>query len=112
MTETTAPAENVGHWPDRIAVLSDGWRTLVRAERQADRQLVPQWDDRLEQMLAHQARLKADGHWRGGPRTLLGALDLHYRELVMTGGLAWLLRPDGHHGLGDSVLRALVDRAG
>src|SRR4051794_32573059 len=109
MTETTAPADDVGAWPDRIAALSNGWRALVGADRQADRLLVPQWNDRLEQMLAQQAQLKANGHWRGGPRTLLGALDLHYRELVMTSGLAWLLRPDGHHGLGDSVLRALVD---
>jgi hypothetical protein len=48
------------------------------------------------------------GRWRGGPRTLLAALDQHYRELAMTAGLAWLLRPDGHHGLGPVVLDGLL----
>jgi hypothetical protein len=99
-------------WTDRIGALSAGWRLLVAAERQAERLVVPQWRHRVEEMLAHQARLKADGHWRGGPRTLLGALDLQYRELAMTGGLAWLLRPDGHHGLGGEVLRTLLERVG
>ncbi|TFV52856.1 PD-(D/E)XK nuclease family protein [Blastococcus sp. TF02A_35] len=56
-----------------------------------------------------QQALLVSGRWRGGPRTLLAALDLQYRELAVTAGLAWLLRPDGHHGLGPSVLDGLLD---
>jgi hypothetical protein len=52
------------------------------------------------------------GRWRGGPRTLLAAIGIQYRELAVTAGLAWLLRPDGHHGLGSAMLSSLLVRLG
>ncbi|WP_324276373.1 PD-(D/E)XK nuclease family protein [Blastococcus brunescens] len=68
-----------------------------------------QWKPRLADMRATQQALLVSRRWRGGPRTLLAALDLQYRELAVTAGLAWLLRPDGHHGLGPAVLDGLLD---
>ncbi|MGY1618177.1 PD-(D/E)XK nuclease family protein [Geodermatophilus sp. SYSU D00691] len=68
-----------------------------------------QWTSRLGRLQATQRELVRTGRWRAGPRTLLAALDQQNRELAMTAGLAWLLRPDGHHGLGPAVLDGLLD---
>jgi hypothetical protein len=43
--------------------------------------------------------------------TLLGPLGQSRRELSVTQVLAWLLDPNGGHGFGDSVLRALLSHA-
>ena len=50
--------------------------------------------------------------WRGGPRTLLAAIGVQNSELALTAGLAWLLRPDGHHDLGSAMLSGLLARLG
>lgn len=60
-------------------------------------------------MRAVQEQLVNRGAWRGGPRTLLAAIGVQYLELPLTTGLAWLLRPDGHHGLGSSLVVSLLD---
>lgn len=67
------------------------------------------WEARFEGMAAEQSRLRANGRWRTGGRTLLSALGLHHDEVRLCAGLAWLLTPDGWHGLGTSLLRALLD---
>jgi hypothetical protein len=59
-------------------------------------------------MRTRQHELEAGNMWRSGPRTLLAAVGVQYRELAMTAGLAWLLRPDGHHGLGTRVLNGFL----
>jgi hypothetical protein len=61
-------------------------------------------------MSAEMADLRSAGRWLGGPRTLLQALGLHHDELRLTAGLAWLLDPEGHHRLGDRVLRGFLQR--
>lgn len=96
-------------WQERYERMAAAWQQLAAADRARDRALVPQWEARIAEMRATQQALLTAGRWRGGPRTLLAALDLQYRELMMTAGLAWLLRPDGHHGLGNSVLNGLLD---
>ena len=45
-------------------------------------------------------------------RTLMHALDIHYLELPLTAGLAWLLDPDGWHGLSSHVLSGLLNQLG
>ncbi|KAA1419215.1 hypothetical protein F0U44_12250 [Nocardioides humilatus] len=49
-----------------------------------------------------------DVEWRSGKKTLLGALGLHHNEVAMCRGLAWLLTPNGWHGLGAAVLDELL----
>ena len=56
--------------------------------------------------------LRGQGRWRGGKRTLMQALGIHYLELPLTAGLAWLLDPDGWHRLGGHVLSGLLDHLG
>jgi hypothetical protein len=48
----------------------------------------------------------------GAKRTLMHAQGIHYLELPLTAGLAWLLDPDGWHGLGIHVLSGLLDQLG
>ncbi|MGY1751497.1 PD-(D/E)XK nuclease family protein [Blastococcus sp. SYSU D01042] len=96
-------------WRDRHAALAEGWRALSLAERAQGAAVVTQWEDRFGKLRDTQRHLVQTGRWRGGPRTLLAALDQQYRELAMTAGLAWLLRSDGHHGLGPAVLDGLLD---
>jgi hypothetical protein len=56
--------------------------------------------------------LRGERRWHGGKRTLMHALGIHYLELPLTAGLAWLLDPDGWHGLGSHVLSGLLDQLG
>ena len=56
--------------------------------------------------------LRSERRWQGGKRTLMHALGIHYRELPLTAGLAWLLDPDSWHGLGGRVLSGLLDQLG
>src|SRR5688500_9582883 len=46
--------------------------------------------------------------WRSGGRTLLAALGLQYQEVPLCRGLAWLLDPQGGHGLGRHFLDAFL----
>lgn len=73
---------------------------------------VPGWESKLDRMRDHQDRLRATGQWRSGGRTLLHALWVHHDEVMMCRGLAWLLTPDGWHGLGTAVLDGLLGRLG
>jgi len=50
--------------------------------------------------------------WRSGPRSLMESMGLAYRETRLNAGLAWLLQPDGHHGLGDALLLPLLSAVG
>jgi hypothetical protein len=56
--------------------------------------------------------LRGERRWQGGKRTLMHALGIYYLELPLTAGLAWLLDPDGWHGLGSGVLSGLLDQLG
>ena len=43
---------------------------------------------------------------------MLHALGIRHREVYLTAGLAWLLDPDGWHGLGNQVLTGLLTELG
>ena len=83
------------------------WLALVQAQDP-----VPVWTLEVERMRATHDRLRADGLWRTGRKTLLGVLGVHHDEVIMCRGLAWLLTPDGWHGLGARVLGGLLDHLG
>lgn len=85
-----------------VAML-DEWRGLgLKGSGVAD------WDTAFAAIADEQAHLRADRKWRTGGRTLLHALGLHHDEVRLCAGLAWLLTPDGWHGLGSSFLSALL----
>lgn len=96
----------------RFEFAARSWQVAVEQERQATSALVERWEASAATLAKEEAALTAGGRWRGGPRTLMAALRLQYRELPLTAGLAWLLRPDGHHGLGTLALDALLRHLG
>ncbi|WP_256840370.1 PD-(D/E)XK nuclease family protein [Ornithinimicrobium faecis] len=88
----------------RMEEMVRSWRAISGPEVD-----IPQWTDSLRQMQQEVRALKAQGRWRTGGRTLLNALMVHHDEVILCRGLAWLLTPDGWHGLGSSVLAGLLD---
>ncbi|WP_440220166.1 PD-(D/E)XK nuclease family protein [Dietzia sp. MNB45] len=52
---------------------------------------------------------KNERAWRSGHRTLMRELGLDHLEVYMCRGLAWLLTPDGWHGLGSEYLSAFLE---
>ncbi|MER6590367.1 PD-(D/E)XK nuclease family protein [Micromonospora purpureochromogenes] len=68
------------------------------------------WEAAMVALSAEAAEIKAAGGWRRGPRTVIQALGLEQSELKLVRLLGWLLTPDGHHGLGNAVVAALLKR--
>ena len=85
--------------------LRDAWHDLL-----AEPDPVATWPTAFHAMESEQRDLRAAGLWRTGGRTLLRALGVHHSEVLMCRGLAWLLTPDGWHGLGIRVLCGLLAR--
>jgi hypothetical protein len=108
----TSMGESCAACLDRFDEMARTGRDLMEAEARHGATVVTQWQTTIGSLQALQQQLVSTGRWRGGPRTLLAALGVQHLELAMTAGLAWLLRPDGHHGLGDSVLRGLLAHLG
>ncbi|MGY1914403.1 PD-(D/E)XK nuclease family protein [Blastococcus sp. SYSU DS0973] len=107
-----ATLDDVHAWEQLHATLTTAWEAIGAAEDAKDASAVAHWSSSLERLRDTHRDLVQTGRWRGGPRTLLAALDQQYRELAMTAGLAWLLRPDGHHGMGPAALGRLLDHLG
>jgi hypothetical protein len=89
-------------------------QSILREWHQVQKRTHPlsKWNAQIQEMRAEVGRLKAYGVWRSGARTLLSELGVHYSEVALCRGMAWLLRPDGWHGLGTTMLEELLDHLG
>jgi len=85
-------------------------REAVSQQRWSDLDLVGRWERAFADLSGEVALHRDD--WLGGPRTLLAAMRVQNLEVPLTAAVAWLLRPDGHHGLGSSFLDAFLARFG
>ena len=97
-------------WDAAYRHLRAGWTALASPSDNAD--VLGRWTEQLRAMTLEVGALRSSGQWRSGPRSLLAALGLRNDELKLTAALAWLLQPDGHHGLGDRLLRRFCAAAG
>ncbi|WP_432560695.1 PD-(D/E)XK nuclease family protein [Granulicoccus sp. GXG6511] len=70
------------------------------------------WDLAMEQMVGQENELRRAGLWRTGERTLLAQIGLALDEVRMCRAVAWLLTPDGWHGLGSRFLEVLLEDLG
>ncbi len=86
--EPQEPRDLIGAWQRRHAQLAATWQGLAAADRRRDLAEVTRWQARLADLRVTQRTLLSTGRWRGGPRTLLAALNVQFRELAMTAGLA------------------------
>ncbi|HWS31211.1 MAG TPA: PD-(D/E)XK nuclease family protein [Actinoplanes sp.] len=89
----------------RLEALSGEWDSIRRSR-------IEQWERRLTELSRETAEIKAAGGWRTGNRTLLQVLGFHRLEVKLVACLAWVIRPEEHHGLGDRVVRRLFARLG
>lgn len=103
-------------WSARFEVMHEAWQSVLDEETCGDAlastQKVARWTASATSMKAEQFLLTSQGRWRGGPRTLVAALGRQWSELDIVAGLAWVLRPDGHHGAGDGPVRTLCEHLG
>src|ERR1700761_4630860 len=95
----------------RLAQMSEEW-TVILASSFGDREVIGSWEQSIDSMRREADSLRDQGRWRGGYRTLMHALGIQHREVFLTAGLAWLLDPDGWHGLGSRVLSGLLGQIG
>jgi hypothetical protein len=96
--------DDVAEWKLRNDVAARAWRELIAASEASAAVKVDRWRDSFDAAKQEQEKLAKAGQWLGGRPTLLAAIGRHDSELAMTAALGWLLRPDGHHGLGRVVL--------
>jgi hypothetical protein len=95
----------------QLALMSDEW-SAVLASSASDEAVPADWAQSMDSMRREAASLRDQGRWRGGRRTLMHALGIQHSEVYLTAGLAWLLDPDGWHGLGSKVLSGLLGQLG
>jgi PD-(D/E)XK nuclease superfamily len=90
----------------RLELLRSEWDTLLAPPPG----LIEDWAVWLEDIRRSEAVLREAGQWVRGPADLLGVLRLDHDEVRHCLALAWLLDPEGVHGLGTRLLRRLLDR--
>lgn len=102
MIQTTAPAQ--ASWPAVYDEMLVDWQALMQPDVPAT-----DWDGAFATMRAEMLNLRDQSLWRSGGRTLMRALWIHHNEVLLCRGLAWLLTPDGWHGLGAEVLTRVLE---
>jgi hypothetical protein len=101
----------MGEAESHLVRISEEWDTVL-ASSADDRAVPPDWELSIASLWREVACLRDRGRWRGGHRTLMHAMGIQHREVYLTAGLAWLLDPDGWHGLGNKVLSGLLVQLG
>lgn len=91
-------------WQSDVASLRDVWH-VVEARRHAT---PPGWETSLNRLQQLEQALRARGAWARGPHDLMGILWLAGDEVRLCRVLAWLLDPEGSHGLGASFISSLL----
>jgi hypothetical protein len=95
----------------QLAQMSEEWNAVL-ASSTDDQAVLADWEQSIDSMRREADSLRDQGLWRGGHRTLMHALGVQHREVFLTAGLAWLLAPDGWHGLGSRALSGLIRQLG
>ena len=119
------------HWArrrvGRAARRTSGW--IRRTRSRTSRRSSPRWNqrgpasptdvtdsrvgtNRMADLRQEHQRLVREGAWRSGPADFLAVLNRSGHETYHSLLIAWLCRPEGHHGLGDRFLRRLLAGCG
>lgn len=67
------------------------------------------WETILHQMVEEQSTLVADRKWVSGPSDLLSVIGKARKETYHSAVIAWLMRPNAHHGLDTAFLQRVVE---
>lgn len=68
------------------------------------------WDRAISEMLAEYTDIRRAGRWQRGAYDFFGVLRISRSELHHCSMIAWLLDPEGRHGLGRAFLDRLIAR--
>jgi hypothetical protein len=98
-------------WRKSFAGFELVWRSLVTEQASRDAQAIAAWTARFDDAAGTIARLQAAGQWYSGPTDFMGVLWMGHDEVRNCRVLAWLMRPDGAHGLGLGLLERISSRA-
>lgn len=91
---------------DVFAVLEDEWSKYA-GNRPAD---TGAWQRAISVMLPKYLSIRRAGRWQRGPSDFFGVLGISRSELAHCSMIAWLLDPEGRHGLGRTFLDLLIER--
>lgn len=108
MTSGQADRPEMHELEHQFSTIAQEWLAL-ESRSLAD---VQRWQHRLAALLTEEEGLRDAGRWVHGRTDFLGVVGKHRDELVHSRLIGWLLDPCGHHGLGSSVLSAVLAAAG
>lgn len=94
----------------QIARLAAEWCAIVAEEQEHGTAEATAWEARVAELRAEHEALLRNGAWVGGPDDTLSILGIGRKELYHSALLAWLLDPQGRHGLGSGFLESLLRR--
>ena len=100
-----AAESKVKAWGRQFHDLEGLWlATEARAVRVPDH-----WLSEMRDLQLLRQVLRGAGLWATGPHDLLGVARLAHKEVLLCRIFAWLLQVDGSHGIGESLLRRLLN---
>jgi len=99
-------------YESEAATLEAEWQAiLARVHRDRD-DSAQIWATEIAEFATEHDRLIREGRWVSGPEDFLSIIGRSRREAYHSAILAWLLNPQGRHGLGASLLRAVLRACG
>lgn len=96
----------VAAWTSDVLRMADEWQSLAAVA--PSRSEVALWEREVQHLVGQVTELRQKKLWLSGPADLLGVAGVAHAELVHSRIVAWLLSPDGRHGLEDRLLRYVL----
>ena len=106
MSPGVTPVDRVRLWEAQFRAMEREWGE-VSARRTRAR--VASWRGAMSEMRRQQDRLVLTAVWVAGPSDFLAIVDQARAENTHSRMLQWLLKPTGRHGLGNGLVRRLVE---
>ncbi len=101
-------ANEIADFEAELERMEPAWARIAEALHQ-----VPgSWTTSMADLTQEHRRLVREGAWRSGPADFLAVLHRSGHETYHSLLIAWLCRPQAHHGLGDRFLRRLIADCG
>src|SRR5690349_20877904 len=98
----------------RLAAVRKDWHKVLVAVAERERvdqaAIIERWEPKVVALRAETIGLQRKGAWVSGPPDGMGVLKLSRAGIRHSAMLAWRFDPIGAHGLGERMLRSVMDR--
>ena len=91
-----------------LQTLNRRWGLVQRRSFELPRETLNRWTQKVADMSTLEQALRHRGRWISGPKDLMGVLEVEFDEVKHCRALAWLLNPNGGHGMEDRFLREFI----